>query len=262
MVQNVHLISNTNSPTPLDIWLPTSTYIKPLIADQVALGYFRNFKNNAIEASAEVYYKKMRNVIDYKNGAELFLKEDLETELLRGEGYAYGLELLVKKQQGNFTGWIGYTLARSMREVPGINNGEAYPSSYDRTHDISVVLSYALGEYWTLSSTWVYATGNPTSYPASKYNVQGNTLYYYTGRNSTRIPDYHRLDLGATYDFKKNANRRYKQSVNISLYNAYARRNAYSVTFKQNSDNPNISEATRLSIIGSVIPSVTYNFKF
>ncbi len=262
MVQNLHLISNTNSPTPLDIWLPTSTYIEPLIADQVALGYFRNFMNNAIETSVEVYYKDMNNVLDYKDGAELFLKEDLETELLTGEGYAYGLEILVKKQQGNLTGWIGYTLAKSMRKVPGINDGEEYPSSYDRTHDVSAVLTYAVGSQWTLAASWVYATGNPTSYPASKYNVQGNSLYYYTSRNSNRIPDYHRLDLSATYDFKKNDHRRYKQSLNISFYNVYMRKNAYSVTFRQNDDNPNISEAVQVSIIGTIIPSVTYNFSF
>lgn len=262
MVQNLHLISNTNSPTPLDIWLPTSTYIKPLIADQIALGYFRNFMDNAIETSVEVYYKYMKNVLDYKDGAELFLKEDLETELLTGDGYAYGLELLVKKQQGNLTGWIGYTLARSMRKVPGINDGKEYPSSYDRTHDVSIILSYALGPRWTLSANWVYATGNPTSYPTSKYTVQGNTMYYYTDRNSSRIPDYHRLDLSATYDFKKNDHRRYKQSLNISLYNVYMRHNAYSVTFRQNEDNPNISEAVQISIIGTIIPSVTYNFSF
>jgi hypothetical protein len=262
MVQNVHLISNTNSPTPLDIWLPTSTYIEPLIGDQVALGYFRNFMDNSIETSIEVYYKNMKNVIDYKDGAELFLKEDLETELLRGDGYAYGMEILVKKQQGDLTGWIGYTLARSMRSIPGINDGEEYPSSYDRTHDVSIILSYALGERWTVSANWVYATGNPTSYPASRYTVQGNTLYYYTKRNSSRIPDYHRLDLSATYEFKKNEQRRYKQSLNISLYNVYARRNAYSITFRQNEDNPNISEATRISIIATIIPSITYNFTF
>jgi hypothetical protein len=262
MVQNLHLISNTNSPTPLDIWLPTSTYIKPLIGDQVALGYFRNFMDNAIETSVEVYYKDMKNVLDYKDGAELFLKEDLETELLSGDGYAYGLEFLAKKQQGNLTGWIGYTLARSVRKVPGINDGKEYPSSYDRTHDVSIILSYALGPRWTLSANWVYATGNPTSYPASKYTIQGNTLYYYTSRNSNRIPDYHRLDLSATYEFKKNENRRFKQSLNISLYNVYMRRNAYSVTFRQNDDNPNISEAVQISIIGTIIPSITYNFSF
>ena len=262
MVQNLHLISNTNSPTPLDIWLPSSTYIKPLIANQVGLGYFRNFNKNMFETSAEVYYKKMKNVIDYVDGAELFLKENLETELLRGSGYAYGLELYAKKQEGRLTGWVSYTLARSMRKIPGINKGKAYPSSYDRTHNVSLVTNYDLSKRWNFSASWIFATGNPTSYPIAKYDVQGNTMYYYAARNSNRIPDYHRLDVSFTYDFKKNDHRKVKQSLNFSIYNLYARRNAYSVTFRQNEDNPNVSEATRLSIIGSMIPSVTYNFNF
>jgi hypothetical protein len=262
MVQNLHLISNTNSPTPLDIWLPSSTYIKPLIANQVGLGYFRNFNKNMFETSAEVYYKKMENVIDYVDGAELFLKENLETELLRGSGHAYGLELYAKKQEGRLTGWLSYTLARSMRKIPGINEGKAYPSSYDRTHNISLVTNYDLSKRWNLSTSWIFATGNPTSFPIAKYSVQGNSMYYYSSRNGNRIPDYHRLDISLTYDFKKNERRKVKQSINFSIYNLYARRNAYSVYFKQNEDNPNVTEATRLSIIGSMIPSVTYNFNF
>ncbi|MFA5329680.1 MAG: TonB-dependent receptor [Prolixibacteraceae bacterium] len=262
MAQNLHLISNTNSPTPLDIWLPSSTYIKPLIANQIGLGYFRNLKENMYETSAEVYYKKMENVIDYIDGAELFLKENLETELLHGSGYAYGLELYAKKQEGRLTGWISYTLSKSMRKIPGINDGKEYPSSYDRTHVASVVTNYDLSKRWNLSATWVFSTGNPTSYPIAKYDVQGNTMYYYSSRNSNRIPDYHRLDVSLTYDFKKNDHRKFKQSLNFSIYNLYARRNAYSVYFRQNEDNPNVSEATRLSIIGSMIPSITYNFNF
>lgn len=262
MVQNLHLISNTNSPTPLDIWLPSNKYIKPLIVDQVGLGYFRNFMNDAIETSVETYYKKMDHVIDYKDGAQLFLNESLETELLEGSGYSYGLEFLIKKQQGKFTGWASYTLARTMREIPGINEGNAYPSSYDRTHDVSIILNYEVNKYWNVSANWLYATGNATSYPISKYTIQGNTQYVYADRNSYRIPKYHRMDFSVNYDFKKNEKRRYKQSINLSVYNVYARRNAYSVTFKQNEDNPNISEAVRLSIIGSVIPSITYNFNF
>jgi hypothetical protein len=262
MAQNLHLISNTNSPTPLDVWLPSSTYIKPLIANQVGLGYFRNFKRDMFETSAEVYYKKMSNVIDYKDGADLFLKDNLETQLLRGKGYAYGLELYAKKQEGKLTGWISYTLSKSMRKIPGINDGKAYHSSYDRTHVASVVASYELTRRLTLSGTWVFSTGNPTTYPAAKYVVQGNTVYEYSDRNSDRIPDYHRLDLSLNYDFKKNDRKKVKQSLNFAIYNVYMRRNAYSVSFKQNKDNPNISEATRISIIGSMIPSVTYNFTF
>ena len=262
MAQNLHLISNTNSPTPLDIWLPSNKYIQPLIANQVGLGYFRNFRENMYETSAEVYYKKMDNVIDYIDGAELFLKEDLETQLLRGDGYSYGLEMYAKKQQGRLTGWLSYTWSRSMREIAGINNGNPYPSSYDRTHNFSVVANYELTKYWNLSSTWVFMTGNPTSYPIAKYDIQGNTLYYYADRNSNRIPNYHRLDISVNYDFKKNDRRRYKQALNFSIYNLYARRNAYSVTFRQNEENPNVSEAVRMSIIGSLIPAITYNFNF
>ena len=262
MVQNLHLISNTNSPTPLDIWLPTNKYIKPLITNQVTAGYFRNFNRNTIETSVEFYYKDMQNVLDYKDGAELFLNEDLETELLNGTGYSYGMEVLAKKMEGRFTGWLGYTLSRTMREIPGINNSEPYPSAYDRTHDLSLVMSYDLSKQINLSATWVYATGNPATYPIAKYDVQGNTLFYYAERNSNRIPDYHRMDLSLTYDPKKNEQRKIKRTLNVSLYNVYARRNAYSIYFQQNEDNPSVVEATRLSIVGTVIPSITYNISF
>jgi hypothetical protein len=170
--------------------------------------------------------------------------------------------MLVKKQQGKFTGWISYTLAKTMRKIPGINDGKAYPSSYDRTNDINLILSYEFNKKWTVSANWVYASGSPTSFPAAKYTIQGNSLYYYTSRNSNRIPDYHRLDLSMTYDFKKNAQKKYKQSLNVSLYNVYARRNAYSIYPRQNEDNPNVTEFVRLSIIGTIIPSITYNFNF
>jgi hypothetical protein len=262
MVQNLHLISNTNSPSPLNIWLPTSTYIKPLIVDQIALGYFRNFKDNMLETSVEVYYKNMQNVLDYREGAELFLNEAIETDLLHGKGNSKGLELMVRKSQGKLTGWIGYTLAKTTRTIKGINNGNPYPSSYDRTHDVSVVASYQLNKYWNLAANFVFATGNPTSYPVAKYNIQGNQIYEYSSRNSNRIPEYHRLDFSFTYDFKKNDNRRFKQSLNVSVYNIYGRRNAYSISPKANEDNPSQTEFERISIIGVPIPSITYNFKF
>lgn len=262
MVQNVHLISNTNSPTPLDIWLPTSKYLKPLIANQAAAGYFRNFKQNRIETSLELYYKDMQNVLDYKDGAELFFNEDLETEILNGSGYSYGMEFLAKKQEGYVTGWVSYTLSKTMREIPGINNGKPYPSAYDRTHDLSVVMSFNINQESIFSANWVYATGNPVTYPVAKYDVQGNTLFYYAERNSSRLPDYHRLDLSFTYDSKKNEHRKVKRTLNVSLYNVYKRRNAYSIYFRQNEDMPSVVEATRLSIIGTIIPSITYNINF
>lgn len=262
MVQNLHLISNTQSPTPLDIWLPSSTYIKPLKVDQVSLGYFRNFQQNMWETSLEVYYKDMHNVLDYIEGAELFLNDAIETELLHGSGESKGMEMLVKKSKGKLTGWLGYTWSETTRTIEGINNGNPYPSSYDRTHDISLVSSYQLNDRWNFAANFVYSTGNPTSYPVAKYNVQGNQVFEYSARNSNRIPDYNRLDLSFTYDFKKNVNRRFKQSINVSVYNVYGRRNAYSITPQANEDNPNQTEFVRLSIIGAPIPSITYNVKF
>jgi len=262
MVQNLHLITNTQSPSPLDIWLPTSTYIKPLIVDQVSMGYFRNFGHNMWETSVEVYYKNMQNVLDYKEGAELFLNDAIETELLHGKGYSKGFELLAKKTQGKLTGWVGYTWSRTMREIDGINNGNPYPSSYDRTHDLSVVSNYELNKRWNFAANFIFATGNPATYPVAKYVVQGNQIYEYSDRNSNRIPAYNRLDISATYEFKKNDRRRFQQSINFSVYNVYGRRNAYSITPRANEDNPNQTEFIRLSIIGSPIPSITYNFKF
>lgn len=260
MVQNLHLISNTNSPTPLDIWLPTSKYIKPLKIDQVALGYFRNFKNNAIETSVEVYYKDMINVLDYKEGANLFINETIETELSHGSGNSYGVEILVKKQQGKLTGWIGYTLARTERQIPGINNDKVYPSSYDRTHDLSLVTSYQINEHWNVSSSFVYASGSPITAPIAKYKVNGTTVFEYSGRNEYHLPDYNRLDLSATYEW--NIDQAINHSLNFSFYNVYMRRNAYSIYFRENEDNPNKVEAVQLSIIGSLVPSVTYTIKF
>ena len=262
MVQNLHLISNTNSPTPLDIWLPSNKYIQPLIVNQAAVGYFRNFYKNSYETSLEFYYKDMQNVLDFKDGAELFMMNDLETELLTGKGSAYGMELMIKKLKGQFTGWASYTLSKSMREIPGINNGNPYPSTFDRTHDLSLVTNYDLNKRISLSASWIFSTGSPVTYPIAKYNVQGNTLFHYAERNSNRIPNYHRLDLSFNYDFKKNEYRKIKQSINVSLYNVYARRNAYSIFFRQNEKNSAIIEASRLSIVGSIIPSVTYNLNF
>ncbi len=262
MVQNLHLISNTQSPTPVDIWLPSGKYIKPLIVDQVSAGYFRNFKQNMWETSVEVYYKNMQNILDYKSGAQLFLNENIETELLYGDGESKGLEMMIKKSKGKLTGWVSYTLARTTRQIDGIRDREAYPSSYDRTHDVSVVASYHLNDNWNLAANFVFATGNPTSYPIAKYNSGGITCYEYSKRNSDRLPNYHRLDLSATYDFKKNKNRRFKQSLNFSVFNAYARRNAYSITAQENEDNPNKTEFVRLSIIGTIVPAITYNFNF
>jgi len=264
MVQYIHLVSNTTASSPLDVWTPSTNNIKPEHADQVAVGYFRNFQDNAYEASVEVFGKTMDNQIDYINGANTLLNKKLEAELLYGRGRAYGAEFYVKKNQGDFTGWISYTLSRSERQINGINNDEWYVNKYDKTHYLSVVGMYALNERWTFSSTFSYSTGIATTFPDSRYSYQGLIVPNVNGdvRNNFRVPAYHRLDLAATREGKTEPGRRWHSSWTFSVYNAYARRNAYSIYFRQNEDNPLKTEAVRLSVFGSVLPSVSYNFNF
>ncbi|MBK7871278.1 MAG: TonB-dependent receptor [Saprospiraceae bacterium] len=262
MKQYIHLVSNTTSATPIDIWTPSGPYVEPATVDQFAVGYFRNFQKNMYEASIEAYYKNFQDLLDFKDGAELLLNETLETQLLRGDGRAYGLELSVKKNEGIITGWISYTLSRTERKVPGINDGEYYPSNYDKTHDLSITGAYKLNDKWNLSANFAYATGRPITYPESRYVWDGITVPHYGNRNGARTPEYHRLDIGAQYIPNPNSKKRWKSSWDFGAYNVYARRNAYSIFFRQNEDNPLETEAVRLSIFGSVLPYVTYNFSF
>lgn len=257
--QYLHLMSNSNTGNPTDLWIPSSENVKPQIVDQYSLGLYRNFKDNTYEFSAEVYYKDMQNQIDYRNGAELNGNTRIESELLYGIGRAYGLELFFKKKYGKFNGWIGYTLSRTERKIDGINNGEWYVSRYDRTHDISVVGMYDISKRWTLSAVWVYNTGNAVTYPAGKYELDGETYFYYTERNASRMPSYHRLDLGATYT--KVTKRGRESSWSFSVYNAYNRYNPFSIEFEQNEMNPQQTQAVQTSLFG-IVPSITYNFKF
>lgn len=266
--QYIHLVSNTTAATPVDIWTPAGPYVDPATADQIALGYFQNFSNNAYEASVEVYYKSMRDLLDYKNGAELVLNPVLETELISGEGRAYGLEFFVRKRTGRLTGWVSYTLSRSEVQVVGdspeetINNGDWYPSNWDKTHDISVVTTYALGDKWDLSATFAFQTGRPITYPDGRFTQDGIVIPIYNNRNGARIPAYHRLDLSANYTPKPNKTKGWQSSWSFGVYNAYARRNAYSIFFRPQEENPTQTEAVRLSIFGSIIPFLTYNFTF
>ncbi|SHI29938.1 TonB-dependent Receptor Plug Domain [Hymenobacter daecheongensis DSM 21074] len=264
MVQYIHLVSNTTASSPLDVWTPSTNNIRPEKADQVAVGYFRNFQDNAYEASVEVFGKRMDNQIDYINGANTLLNKNLEAELLYGRGRAYGAEFYVKKNQGDFTGWISYTLSRSERQINGLNNNDWYVNKYDKTHYLSVVGLYQLNPRWTLSGTFSYSTGIATTFPDSRYSYQGLIIPNVNGdvRNNYRVPAYHRLDLAATREGKTDPNRRWHGSWTFSVYNAYARRNAYSIYFRQNKDNPLRTEAVRLSVLGSVLPSASYNFNF
>lgn len=271
--QYMHLVSNTTAATPIDIWKPAGYYVKPATADQVALGYFRNFKENTFEFSAEVYYKDMRDILDYRDGAELLLNDNLETELLQGNGYSYGLELMLEKMKGRLTGWIAYTLSNTEMQVEGfqvgdyygaangINNGDPYPSNWDKTHDISVVALYDISKKWSLSGTFVFVTGRPATYPNGRYYWDGKYIPDYRTRNQDRIPNSHRLDFSATYTPIREG-KRWKNSFSFGVYNLYGRNNPYSVYFKQNPDNPAVSSAYQLSIVGIPVPYFTYNFKF
>ena len=257
--QYVHLLSNSSASLPTDVWIPSSKNVKPQIADQLAAGFFRNFKNNMFETSVEVYYKKLQHQIDYQNGAEILLNKNVESQLVFGKGRAYGVELFVKKRMGKLTGWLGYTLSRTEKSFDAIDNGDWYPAKQDRTHDISVVGMYQLNKKWNLSANWVFNTGNAVTFPSGKYQVDEFTVPVYTKRNGYRMPNYHRLDIGATYTPKKK--KRFESSWNFSIYNVYGRRNAFSITFRENENNPTQTEAVRLSLF-QMIPSVTYNFKF
>lgn len=262
MAQYIHLVSNTTVALPIDVWTPAGKYIKPAKVDQYTLGYFRNFKDNILEFSAEAYYKQYYDLIDYKNGADLLFNESLETELLEGIGRAYGLELLLRKQEGRLTGWIGYTISRTEREVEGIDNGDPYPSNYDKLHDVNIVASYEINSKWTVSGSITAMSGRPITYPNARYEYDSITVANYDNRNGARMPAYHRLDLSATYDIPKKEGKKWESSWTFGLYNVYARRNAFSIYFRQQEENPAITEAVRYSVFGTIIPSVTYNFKF
>lgn len=259
--QYIQLASNGNTATPFDIWFSSSKQIRPQLADQIALGYFKNFRDNAIEFSAEVYYKKFQNSIDFKDHAQLLLNENLEAELRVGRARAYGLELMLKKNQGKFTGWISYTLSKVQKKIPTINNGDWYNAKYDKPHDLSVVGAYELNKQFSLGSSFVYSTGNAVTFPTGKYDFLGVAVPIYSERNDARLPDFHRLDFSLTYRSKKNETRRFKSEWVLSIYNVYNRRNAFSIDFKQEEANPNITYAERSSLF-AIVPSLTYNLKF
>ncbi len=269
MVQYLHLVSNTTASTPLDVWTPSTNNLKPQIADQYALGYFKTLKGGTYEFSAEAYYKDYQNLLDYVDGADLLLNRFLEGDLLSGKGRAYGLELFVKKNKGKFTGWISYTLARTERQVQGVNKNNWYPNRYDQTHNIRVVALYDLTERWSLSADLVVSSGTPATFPTSRFSVQGyNAIPQNPNetRNNVRIPWYHRVDISATLQgrkVKRNGKPRKNQDYWVfSVYNTYGRRNPFSIFFRQNEDNQAITEGVRFSVIGTIIPSVSYNFKF
>lgn len=260
-IQNLHLLSNSTTATPTDLWLPSTNNLKPEIADQVSLGYYKNMKESKYEISVETYYKWMQNQIDYRNGADLQANDNVESELLYGDGRAYGIEFLLKKKSGRLSGWVGYTLSRTEKRFAEINNGSYFPARQDQTHNLSAVGIYKLTTRWTLSGTWVYNTGNAVTFPSGKYHINGQTVFQYTERNGYRMPAYHRLDLAATVENKHNKDRKYQSSWTFGLYNAYGRENAYFILFKDDPDHPSKTVAEQTSLF-RFVPSITWNFKF
>lgn len=267
MVQYLQLISNTASPTPLDVWMPSDTYVKPQIADQVAIGYFKNIRNGDYSIEIESFYKKIQNRMDYIDGADLIANEAIEQVILNGKMRSYGLELMLKKNEGRFNGWISYTLSRSEQqtlgrtpEEIGINYGKWYNSAYDKTHNLAITSAYKLNEKWDFGANFILQSGQPVTYPDGKYNYLGVDVPNYGLRNRNRLPAYHHLDISATLTPTKNKDRNWKGEWVFSIYNLYNRQNAASMTFRQNTDTA-VNEAVKTSIFG-IVPAVSYNFKF
>jgi len=267
MSQYIHLISNTASVSPLDIWAPSDKYLKPEILDQVAFGYFQNFKDDKYSLEVEAFYKKIKNKADYIDGADLIVNKHIERVLLNGEARSYGLEIMAKKNTGKLTGWLSYTLSKAEQKTPGrngsepgINNGKWYRANYDKTHNLSLTAAYQLTKKWSFGGIFTYQTGKAATFPNGKYEYQGITIASYGARNESSLSAYHHLDLSATYIPKPDKTKGWKGEWVFSVYNIYNRSNAASYTFGQNTDT-GASEVRRMSIFG-VIPSVTYNFKF
>ena len=273
MYQYIHLLSTATSPTPLDIYTPSSSFIKPQIADQIASGYFRNFKDNTYEFSIEAYYKWMQNQFDFIDGASPLLNNSPETIILNGDARSYGLEFMIKKSEGRVTGWISYTLSKAERRTPGvdggrgINNGAYYSTNYDKPHNIAITGNYKFSEKWSISANFIYQSGRPATYPESKYSFNGLSIPEYSERNAHRLPDYHRLDIAATLKGKQT--KRWKSQWIFGIYNLYNRQNAANITFKETLSNNNsetglgtgINKAYQLTYFG-LVPSISYEFKF
>lgn len=257
--QYVHLLSNSNAGVPNDIWVPSTQNILPEIADQVSLGIKRSFFNDKLNVSLEGYYKNLQNQVDYENGADILLNPRIEAQILNGRGWSYGGELFVQTKLGNFNGWVSYTLSRTMYQFDKINRGNPYPARQDRTHDIAIVGTYEFKKRWVFSASWIYQTGNAVTLPSGKYQINGQTINYFTERNGYRFPDTHRLDLAVT--FRNKPTRKFQSSFTVGVYNAYNRYNPYFIDFRKSEDDPNKIEAVQFSLFG-IVPTVTWNFSF
>lgn len=259
-VQYAQVASAATGGLPFDVWFPVSPNVKPQTSDQFAIGYFRNFLNDAVETSVELYYKNLNHVIDFKDNASTYGNVLIDGELRCGKGRSFGAEFLIRKNVGKFTGWISYTYSRSLRTIEGINFGKEYRSPYDRPHNFVIVASYDVSKRISLAANWIYNTGIPVTYPYGQYSIGGMTYAIYNGsRNESRYPDYHRLDLSLTCQLGNLANKKWQHEINVSVYNAYARHNTWAVTFNHDDDGNMITENMYLF---SAVPSISYNFKF
>ncbi len=259
MAQYLHQLQNSTSGQPTDYWMSSSNNIKPLWVNQISAGIFKNFFDNELETSIEIYYKDIDNITDFENGAEVMMNKNVEAEVIQGQGRSYGTEVYVKKRFGNLTGWISYTLSKTEQKLDNINFNKWYPSKQDKTHDVSIVAVYQITNRISASGTWVYYTGNAVTFPAGKYIIDGKSVPYYTERNGYRMPNYHRLDIGLQIKGKKH--KRFESTWDFSIYNVYNRKNAYTIYFQDKEGNPGVTEAVKLSLFG-IIPSISYNFKF
>lgn len=259
--QYMQLAQNSTSGTPLDIWFPANPNIKPQISDQIAAGYFRNFRDHSIETSVEVYYKNMQNTIDFRDHAQLLLNPYLDAEIRTGNSWSYGAEFLVRLNEDRLSGWVSYTLSRTERKIEGINDGKVYTAPYDKPHDISFVMNYNLTKRLSVGANWVYASGLAYTFPTGRYEVLGKILPVYSKRNEYRFDNYHRLDLSLNLASKQKAGKKWSSDWNLSVYNAYGRKNTWAINFVQDEDNPSETYAEK-TFLFSIIPAITYNFKF
>jgi hypothetical protein len=268
MVQNTHLIAAGTVPVPFNTWNPSGYYLEPQVADQVAIGYFRNFENNMYEFSTEAYYKDIKNVTDFADNARIFFNQDLSTEFRQGKAWSYGIEFLLNKTRGKLTGSIGYTLSKAMRKIPGVNLDRSFVANYDRRHVVNIQAAYDFNERWTFGGTFTFSTGRPITLPTGKFEYQNYRPDVISERNGYRLPAFHRLDLSATYTPRKNANRKWKGQWVFSVYNAYNRRNPFTIytriTKDDNGDTigDGYTKEARMIYLFPILPSVTYNFKF
>jgi len=265
MYQYIQVISNTTTIAPTDIWKLSDPFISPQIVDQYSIGYFKNFWDNSWETSIETYYKDIRNIVEYKDGADLILNQNLEAELLSGIGRAYGIELFIKKKTGKLTGWFSYTYSRSLRQVTGaypitrVNNGEWYPSNFDKPHDGTAVMNYKINQITSFSAIFTYSTGRAITIPSAKFNFDGSELAYFDNRNQSRAPDYHRLDISLKFAFPARK-KVFQGEWVLAVYNVYGRKNAYSVFFDDVQGAP--PQAFQLAVLGVPFPSLSYSLKF